>query len=65
MLWVAQYAVENQCCRIDWPVKASNVKGIRFYQRLGSMQVVDRLSYRLSGPSLSQLANEGKNASGG
>ena len=56
MAWVARYAVENGCARIDWPVKATNARGIAFYQGLGATQVVDRLSYRLSGPGLSRLA---------
>jgi GNAT superfamily N-acetyltransferase len=55
MIWVARYAVENACCRIDWPVKASNSRGIAFYERLGAKLVDDRLSYRLSEPNLSTL----------
>ena len=60
MAWVARYAVENGCARIDWPVKATNARGIAFYQGLGATQVVDRLSYRLSGPGLSRLAGIGR-----
>ena len=56
MSWVAGYAVENACCRIDWPVKASNSRGISFYERLGAKLVDDRLSYRLSEPELGSLA---------
>lgn len=56
MAWVARYAVENACCRVDWPVKASNSRGISFYERLGAKLVDDRLSYRLSDPDLSTLA---------
>jgi GNAT superfamily N-acetyltransferase len=59
MAWVARYAVENHCCRIDWPVKASNVRGIAFYESLGAKHVDDRLSYRLSGPSLAIFASSG------
>lgn len=58
MLWVARYALDNDCHRIDWPVKASNARGIAFYESLGAMQVVERLSYRLTEPCLSQLASE-------
>ena len=60
MLWVARYAVENGCCRIDWPVKKSNLRGISFYESLGAQQVADRLSYRLTGSSLSAFAEEAK-----
>jgi ribosomal protein S18 acetylase RimI-like enzyme len=55
MAWVARYAVENGCARIDWPVKASNARGIAFYERLGAQQVVERLSYRLDGDRLGEL----------
>lgn len=58
MSWVARYALENDCRRIDWPVKASNARGIAFYEGLGAVQVVERLSYRLSEPHVHQLAYE-------
>lgn len=61
MSWVAQYALENGCRRIDWPVRASNERGIAFYEQLGAERVVERLSYRLSEPYLSQLAGKHTN----
>lgn len=54
--WVANYAIEKGCHRIDWPVKATNDKGIAFYKSLGAEQVVERLSFRLSEPRVSKLA---------
>ncbi len=59
MAWIARYAVNNGCCRIDWPVQASNDNGISFYESLGAKRVAERLSYRLSGSSLLQLAGAG------
>ena len=59
MTWVASYAADNGCARIDWPVKASNTRGIAFYESLGAKPVEDRLSYRLSGPQLHALACSG------
>lgn len=56
MAWVARYAVQHGCARIDWPVKATNTRGIAFYESLGARQVADRLSYRLQEPGLSALA---------
>jgi GNAT superfamily N-acetyltransferase len=56
MAWVARYALENGCHRIDWPVQASNPAGIAFYVGLGARRVEDRLGYRLSEPALSALA---------
>jgi GNAT superfamily N-acetyltransferase len=51
MAWVAGHAADHGCCRIDWPVQASNARGISFYESIGAERVVDRLSYRLSQPS--------------
>lgn len=59
MSWVARYALENGCRRIDWPVKASNARGIAFYEGLGAGRVIERLSYRLGEPSMSKLACQG------
>jgi len=56
MSWVARYAVDHGCSRIDWPVQANNARGIAFYERLGAKQLVDRLSYRLTEPELQNLA---------
>ena len=36
MSWVAQYAAANGCRRLDWPVKATNSRGISFYEGLGA-----------------------------
>jgi GNAT superfamily N-acetyltransferase len=57
MSWIAQYATDNGCRRIDWPVNATNARGICFYEALGARQVVERLSFRLSEPALSELAS--------
>ena len=58
MAWVARYAVDHGCGRIDWNVKASNRAGITFYKGLGAEQVTERLSFRLSLPNMAQLAGE-------
>jgi len=65
MAWVAQYAAKNGCRRIDWPVKATNARGIAFYKELGAQQVIERLSFRLSEPGLSELARKSELARGG
>jgi GNAT superfamily N-acetyltransferase len=56
MQWAAEYAVRSGCGRMDWNVKAANLRGIRFYESLGGRQVEDRLSFRLSGEALARLA---------
>jgi ribosomal protein S18 acetylase RimI-like enzyme len=55
MTWLARYALEHECHRIDWPVKADNARGIAFYRQLGAEQVKDRISFRLAEPQLSRL----------
>ncbi|MFN3214325.1 MAG: GNAT family N-acetyltransferase [Henriciella sp.] len=57
MQWIADYAISKGGSRIDWPVKADNSGDIKFYESLGAERVEDRLSYRLSGASLAQLAD--------
>ena len=56
MAWVARYAVDQGCGRIDWHVQASNHAGIRFYGGLGAEQVAGRLNYRLHRPAMDALA---------
>lgn len=56
MTWVARHAVDNGCARIDWPVNASNARGIAFYESLGARSVDERRSYRLAGPAMRALA---------
>ena len=58
LAWVARYAVESGCCRIDWPVRSSNRAGIHFYERLGAEAVAERLSYRFSRSNLVRLARQ-------
>jgi GNAT superfamily N-acetyltransferase len=54
--WVARYAADAGCGRMDWNVKASNHAGIAFYEGLGAVRVADRLSYRLTREALDRLA---------
>ena len=63
MAWVARYAVDQGCCRIDWHVQASNHAGIRFYAGLGAERVQTRLSYRLKRPEMDALASSSQDVS--
>jgi GNAT superfamily N-acetyltransferase len=56
MAWVARYALERGCARMDWHVSAHNRQGLGFYRSLGAMHVAGRLSYRLAGEYLARLA---------
>ncbi|WP_348946381.1 GNAT family N-acetyltransferase [Chitinibacter sp. FCG-7] len=53
--WIAQFALANGCGRMDWHVKASNERGIKFYSKLGGELVADRLSFRLPSASMLKL----------
>jgi ribosomal protein S18 acetylase RimI-like enzyme len=56
MAWVAGYAAEQGCGRIDWHVRDSNRGGIAFYTSLGAQRVGNRLSYRLDRTAMERLA---------
>lgn len=56
MKWVARFALEHHCHRMDWPVKAANLRGQAFYRRLGAHAVEDRLSFRMAEPRIRALA---------
>ena len=58
MKWVAEYATDQGCGRIDWNVKNSNQKGIAFYKSLGAEQIIERLNFRLSRSNMIQLTSE-------
>jgi GNAT superfamily N-acetyltransferase len=60
MAWIARYALDEACGRIDWHVEASNVAGIRFYAGLGAGRVEDRMSCRLDRAAMERLALKGQ-----
>ncbi len=55
MTWVARYAIDQGCCRMDWHVQVRNLEGIAFYKSLGAEQVVAKTIYRLSLPKMIEL----------
>ena len=57
MAWVARYALEHGCARMDWNVKAANRRGQAFYEGLGATWVADRLSYRLEREGMDKLVH--------
>jgi ribosomal protein S18 acetylase RimI-like enzyme len=57
MVWVARYAVDQGCCRIDWTVHRDNERGIAFYEELGAHRVEVRQNYRLEGEALVDLSS--------
>ena len=54
---LAQEAVARGCGRLEWAVLDWNADAIGFYRRLGARAMDDWTVYRLTGESLSRLAN--------
>jgi GNAT superfamily N-acetyltransferase len=53
---LARIAKDSDCGRLDWTVLDWNEPTIAFYRALGAEPLSDSTIYRLSGPSLSKLA---------
>ena len=54
---LAQIAVERGCGRMEWCCLDWNQPSIDFYRSLGAVSMDEWTTYRLSGESLSKLAN--------
>jgi GNAT superfamily N-acetyltransferase len=52
---MAQYALEKDCCRLEWHVFSWNDKAIKFYQKIGSILRKDLIQVRLEGEGLKNL----------
>ena len=57
---MAAIAVDRGCARLDWMVLNWNQPSIAFYQSLGAKPVDDWTVYRVSGPTLNDLATSEK-----
>ncbi|MEX6503022.1 GNAT family N-acetyltransferase [Pseudomonas zhanjiangensis] len=56
---LASLALERGCGRLEWSVLDWNQPAIGFYQRLGARPLDDWTVYRLTGPALRDLAQQG------
>lgn len=56
LVQLAKMAVANQCGRFEWSVLDWNEPAIKFYQSLGAEPQDEWISYRLTGPALTKLA---------
>ena len=54
---LARLAVERDCARLDWSVLDWNVDAIGFYEKLGARPQDEWTVYRVTGDTLTQLAN--------
>jgi hypothetical protein len=50
--------VDNGYSRLSWAVLDWNVKAIALYDAVGGTQMSEWITYRVSGPELSALADE-------
>ena len=55
--YVARVAVATGCGRMEWSVLNWNEPAIRFYRRMGARAMDEWTVYRVTGESLTQLAN--------
>lgn len=57
--YLAQQAVARECGRLEWSVLNWNVDAIGFYEQLGARPQDEWTVYRVTGDSLTHLANGG------
>lgn len=53
---LARYAIQNDCCRLEWHVFSWNASAINFYQSLGGILKNDLIQVRLENEALQELA---------
>ncbi|MBI1882431.1 MAG: GNAT family N-acetyltransferase [Chloroflexi bacterium] len=58
LAYLARLAQERKCGRLEWSVLNWNEPAIKVYQSLGAMTKDEWTMYRLTGPTLAQLAGE-------
>ena len=56
MKFIAAYALEEDCSRLDWTGDKSNPAGLDFYRALGITPLDDKVYFRLSGEALKRFA---------
>lgn len=57
MSFIAKYALEKNCSRLDWGTNIKNSSAIKFYEKLGIKPVENRINYRAQDELLYQLAH--------
>jgi GNAT superfamily N-acetyltransferase len=57
LVYLAQLAVARNCGRLEWAVLNWNEPSIKFYQSLGARPMDEWTVYRLTGETLTALAN--------
>ncbi len=57
MKFIAKYAVDNDCNRLDWTAESSNPSAENFYTRIGAQQISEKQYFRFEGSKLKQFAS--------
>lgn len=57
MKFIAKYALENGCNRLDWTAETSNPIAGNFYLAIGAEQVQEKQYFRFEGSTLSHFAS--------
>jgi GNAT superfamily N-acetyltransferase len=64
LVHLAELTIERGCRRLEWWVHAEDERVMRFYEAIGASAKDEWVVYRLSGPSLQELAAENDVADG-
>lgn len=60
--YLAKYALDNNCVRLDWTVERGNERALEFYAGLGAKPAPEKIYFRVTGEDLSVLAADQKGA---
>jgi GNAT superfamily N-acetyltransferase len=55
---LAKYAIQKNCCRLEWHVFSWNTSAVKFYQKLGGRFRNDLIQTRLAKEDLQKLVNQ-------
>jgi GNAT superfamily N-acetyltransferase len=53
---LAEFALANDCVRLDWTVDRNNWRALEFYDKLGAKPAPDKIYFRVADEGLSVLA---------
>ena len=56
LAFLAKYAVDHQCNRLDWTAEVTNPGAVDFYDHLQVPRVVEKVYYRLEGDQLQSFS---------
>lgn len=57
MKFIANYALEHGCNRLDWTAESSNPVASEFYLAIGAEQILEKQYFRFEGLALSDFAS--------